>query len=198
MNPDTFKKHLKDIDAVTLSLFLKGLSWALPFLSLLGVIYGYKLDGVRGAFIGFFLCAVASVIASLLTMFISNKLGEFAGFLYKGPKANWSVKERFEGDLNQARYHKMNKRFDQALLKLEEVLAKAPVFADALLLKAGILWEAFDESIEAKRCLETILQTTSENDNFHTWASTLYAEIVLEEKKRLEEKQDNSRHKEIE
>ena len=41
-------------------------------------------------------------------------------------------------------------RFDQAILKVDAVLAKAPGYADALFLKASILWEGFNEPIEAK------------------------------------------------
>jgi len=184
-------KPLKDIDSVARTLFLKGLSWALPFLFIIGLIYGSLLDGLRGAIIGISLGIILSIAASLITMLISHKFGEFAGFLYKGPKANWSIKEQFEGTLNQVRYHKMNKRFDQALLKVDEVLTKAPDFPDALLLKASILREGFDNLIEAKRCLETIIKTTPNTDNYYLWASTMYADIVTEEKKRLDEKQES-------
>ena len=192
MNKKKFTKlkPLKDIDSVAVSLFLKSLSWALPFLGLLGLIYGYKLAGILGALLGLFLSIISSIGAALITMFISNKIGEMAGFLYKGPKANWSFREQFEADLNQVRYHKMNKRFDQALLKVEEVLRKEPNFPDALLLKAGILWEGFDEPIEAKRCLKTILQITQKGDSYYTWASTLHEDIVKEEKKRLDDREE--------
>jgi len=180
-------KPLKDIDSVAWALFLKGLSWALPFLGLLGLLYGYKFGGILGALVGLVICAIVSVAASLITMLIANKFGELAEFLYRGPKANWSIQEQFEGALNQVRYHKRNRRFNLALIKVDEVLAKAPHFADALLLKANILWEGFNEPIETKRCLETIIKTTPESDSFHLWATTLYADIVKEEKKRLEE-----------
>jgi len=188
MKKDKFNKpkRLKDVDSVTVSLFLTGLSWVLPFLCILGFICGKQLGGKGGAFIGIILGALASVIASLLIMFISDKFGGVAAFIYKGPKANWSIKEQLEGDLNQVRYHKMNKRFGQALLKVDEVLTKAPEHLDALYLKASILWEGFNEPIEAKRHLKTILKTTSKNDNYHIWAYTLYEKIVKEEKKRLQ------------
>lgn len=178
-------KRQKDVDSVTVSLFLKCLLWVLPFLCILGFIIGKHLGGKGGAFIGVILGAFASIIASLLIMFISDKSGGVAAFIYKGPKANWSIKEQLEGDLNQVRNHKMNKRFDQALLKVNEVLTKAPEYSDALYLKACILWEGFNEPIEAKLHLKTILKTTSKTDNYHIWASTLYENIVQEEIKRL-------------
>ena len=178
-------KLLENVDSFTVSLFLKGLAWALPFLCLLGFIYGKHFGGNGGAFIGVILGAIASVFASLLAMLISAKLGGFAALIYKGSRTNWSIEEQFEGDLNQIRYHKMNKHFDQALLKVDAVLSKAPDYADALYLKASILWEGFNEPIEAKRHLDKILKMTPKTNNYHIWASTLYGNIVKEEKKRL-------------
>lgn len=178
-------KRLKDIDSVSVSLFLKGLSWPLAFLCLLGFVWGYASGGIYGAFIGIITGAIASVFVSLAAMFISDKFGGFFAYIYKGSKANWSVEEQLEGDLNQVRYHKMNKRFDRALIKVDEVLADAPGYTEALYLKASILWEGFNEAIEAKRLLSTIIKTTSKTDNRHTWASTLYSDIVKEEKRRM-------------
>jgi tetratricopeptide (TPR) repeat protein len=181
-------KPLKDKDTVVLSQFLKAFSWALPFLFIIGTIYGYLLGGTRGTIIGILIGSILSVVAAFITILISDKFGETAGFLYRGPKANWSIKEQLEGLLNQVRYHKMNKRFDQALLKVEEVLVKDPNLPEALLLKASVLWEGLNNPIEAKRCLEHILKITLKTDNYHLWASTFYSDIVKEEKKRLDRK----------
>lgn len=178
-------KPLRDIDSVSVSLFLKGLMWPLAFLCLLGFVWGSASGGVLGAVIGVVAGAIISVFISLLAMVISDKFGGLFVFIYKGPKANWSVEEQLEGDLSQVRYHKMNKRFDLALIKVDDVLDKAPTYADALYLKASILWEGFDKPIEAKRHLTTIMEKASKTDNHYTWASTLYADIVKEEKKRL-------------
>jgi hypothetical protein len=183
-------KPLRDIDSVSVSLFLKGLMWPLVFLCLLGFIWGSASGGVLGAVIGLVAGAIVSVLVSLLAMVISDKFGGLFLFIYKGPKANWSVEEQLEGDLSQVRYHKMNKRFDLALIKVDEVLAKAPTYLDALYLKASILWEGVDMPIEAKRYLATIMKKASKTDNHHTWASTLYADIVKEEKKRLNDERD--------
>lgn len=185
-------KRRKNVDSVTVSLFLKGLAWALPFLCLLGLVYEQQLGGKGGAFVGLILGVVASVVASLLTMFVSGKFGGFFAFIYRGPKANWSIKEQLKGDLDQVRYHKMNKRYDQALLKVDEVLAKAPDYVDALYLKAGILWEGFNEPFEAKRHLGIILKKTPKTENCYNWASILYENIVKEEKKRLNDIKDQT------
>lgn len=178
-------KPIKDIDSVAISAFLKGLVFSLPPFCILGFVYGKLLGGKVWMFIGVVMGVFVSVITASIAMFISNKFGGFAAFIYKGSKANRSIKEQLEGDLSKVRYHKMNKQFDQALLKIDAVLAKIPNYADALYLKASILWEGFNKPIEAKRHLDTILKTTSKTDNYHEWASTLYSNIVDEEKKRL-------------
>ncbi|MBW2182072.1 MAG: hypothetical protein JRG81_17135 [Deltaproteobacteria bacterium] len=183
-------KPIKDQDTVARTQFILALVRVLVPLGLVGFIYGYVLGGNWGSLIGFLLGAILSVPASLLVMIISDRAGTVAGALYRGPKANWAIRDQLEGVLNQVRYHKMQNNFDLAFLKVEEVLAKDPKFPDALLLKTQILWEGFDDAIEAKRCLETIITTTPKTDKYHLWASTLYADIVTAEKKRLEEKQE--------
>ena len=66
----------------------------------------------------------------------------------------------------------MDKDFDKVLLKVDAVIAEVPDYADALYLKASILWEGFNDPIEAKRHLDIILKTTSKTDNYHVRAST--------------------------
>ena len=183
-------KPIKDQDTVARTQFILALVRVLVPLGLIGFIYGFLLRGNWGAFIGFLVGAILSIPASMIVMIISDRAGTTAGALYRGPKANWTIRDQLGGVLNQVRYHKMQNNFDQAFLKVEEALAKDPNFPDALLLKAQILWEGFDDAIEAKRCLEIIIKTTSKPENRHLWASTLYAEIVKEEKKRLAEKQE--------
>jgi uncharacterized membrane protein len=179
------RKSLKDIDTAARTLFLKTWVWALAPLCVLGFSYGKAFGGNGGALIGAILGAIASIFVTLIVLYISDKLGNFAASIYGGSRENRSIKEQFEGDLNQVRYHKMNKQFDQALLKVDAVLTKIPDFAEALYLKASILWEGFNEPIEAKRHLDKIIKTTSQTENYHVWASTLYRNIVDEEKKRL-------------
>ena len=185
------RKGRKDVDSVTLSLFVKSLVWTLSSSFMIGSIYGFIFGGIYGALIFVSVGSIVSVFASLLIVFISDKFGEFANVLFRGPKANWSIRERFEGDLNQVRYYKMNKRFDAALSKVDEVLMKVPNYVDALYLKASILWEGFKKPTEAKHHLGTILKMTSETDNYHIWASELYKNIVKEEENRLNKNFNN-------
>jgi hypothetical protein len=178
-------KPLKNVDSIAISAFLKGLVFALPPFCILGFVYGKLLGGKIWMFIGVIIGVFVSVIASLLTMFVSSKFGGFASFIYKGSTVNRSIKEQLEGDLSQVRFHKMNKDFDKALLKVDAVIAEVPDYVDALYLKASILWEGFNDPIEAKRHLDKILKTTSKTDNYHVWASNMYSNIVNEERKRL-------------
>ena len=76
------------------------------------------------------------------------------------------------------RYHKLCHRFDDALLTIEEVLARDPDFVEALLLKAQILWEGFEDAKAARRCLFKILVVEpDETAVFHRWALNLYKEL---------------------
>jgi hypothetical protein len=76
------------------------------------------------------------------------------------------------------RYHKLCHRFDDALIKIEEVLAKDPDFVEALLLKAQILWEGFEDSNAASKCLLKILAAEPDKKAvFHRWALNLNQEL---------------------
>jgi hypothetical protein len=185
-------KPLRDIDSVSVSLFVKGLGWAVLFLCPLGFIYGKVLGGSDGAVIGVVTGLAASGFASLLTLLITDTFGGGAAFLFRGRKANWNLREQLEGDINQVRLCKMNRHFDQALLKVEEVLSRAPDYPVALYLKAAILWEGFDEPIEAKRYLDRVEKATEKTDPYQIWATSLHAAIVQEEKKRLNGKRNDA------
>ncbi len=186
------KKPLKDKDSVAVSLFLKDAFWPLPYLCLFGLVLGSLAGGILGAIFGIIAGVIVSIIVSLISMFISNKFGQAAAFIYKGSGSNWTLQEKMAGDMDQVRYHKMNKKYDQALLKVNDVLAEAPGYADALYLKAGILWEGFNKPIEAKRCLHEIIKTTPKTANCHTWASSLYADITREQRRRLDNKDEDA------
>ena len=187
MNGPPKLKPLKDVDSVNRSLFIKVWARTSAPLCVFGFVFGKLQYGNGGAVIGIILGVVRGILPTLLFMYISEKLGNFAAIIYRGSNANTSIKEQLEGDLNQVRYHKMNKQFDQALIKVDAVLTKIPDDADALYLKASILWEGFNEPVEAKRHLHKILKMTSKTDQQHSWASTLYKNIVMAEKQRLSE-----------
>ena len=90
-----------------------------------------------------------------------------------------TLRDQLAGTMSIARNHKMNKRFDQALLSVEEVIAKDPDYCEALLLKAQILWEGFEDDTEAKVCLEKIMDAEKAYDNtIYRGASSLYEELT--------------------
>jgi tetratricopeptide (TPR) repeat protein len=82
------------------------------------------------------------------------------------------------GDLNVVRYHKLLNQFEDALLKIEAVLAKDPDFPEALFLKAQILWEGFEDRQAAKECLVKIIKTEPDKKAvFRRWALNFYREL---------------------
>ena len=81
-------------------------------------------------------------------------------------------------DLQKATYSKREGRFQEALSILDDVLAKDPEFADALFLKARILWEGFGNKGEALGCLKTVMQVVPEHETLHRWALSYRKEIT--------------------
>ena len=72
----------------------------------------------------------------------------------------------------------MCNRFDDALLKIEAVLAKDPDFPEALFLKAQILWEGFEDRQAAKECLLKIIKVEPDKKAvFRRWALSFYGEL---------------------
>jgi tetratricopeptide (TPR) repeat protein len=90
-----------------------------------------------------------------------------------------AVRTQPASDLNIVRYHKLCHQFDDALIRIEEVLAKYPDFAEALLLKAQILWEGFEDGEAARGCLLKILAAEPDKKAvFHRWALNFYEDMT--------------------
>jgi tetratricopeptide (TPR) repeat protein len=82
------------------------------------------------------------------------------------------------GDLNAVRHHKLFNRFDEALIKIENILAKDPDFPEALFFKAQILYEGFKDREAAKSCLLKIIKLEPDKESpFHRWALDFYREL---------------------
>lgn len=89
------------------------------------------------------------------------------------------LRRQLASDLNVVRYHKLCHRFEDALIKIEEVLARDPDFVEALLLKAQILWEGFEDCEAARGCLLKILAAEpDEKAVFHRWALNFYEDMT--------------------
>ena len=81
-------------------------------------------------------------------------------------------------ELNQVRLNKMCCRFDLALSQIDDVLVKDPEFSEALILKAQLLWEGFNDRQGAKHCLLKVVKIEpDENAVFHRWAMRLYRQL---------------------
>ena len=165
------KGRLKEVDSVRQALFLRNFILAFPFLGLLG----YVLRGIPGVLMG----AVVSAGIALSTEFLSDFFGGGSVKLLFGLGGRTeSLRERLTGDLNQVRYQKMCKKFDRALIKVEEILTADPEFPEALFLKAQILWDGFDDREGAMDCLREIMKVEKdEGAMFRRWAVSLYREL---------------------
>jgi len=172
-------KLRKDVDSADMALNLRNAIWALPYLSVMGLIWGYLAGGSSGAVVGLVAAILVSAMIGSATSILSGVLGEGAvNTLYGLGRKTIGIRERLAGDLNVVRYHKLCNRFDHALLTLEEVLAKDPDFPEALFLKAQILWEGFDDREAAKKSLMRIIKVEpDEKSVFRRWASNFYREL---------------------
>jgi tetratricopeptide (TPR) repeat protein len=173
-------KPLKDVDSAEAALSFRSTLWALPYLALIGLCLGYATYGPLGALVGLVAAvAVSAAIGSATTVFTGMLGGGAVNSLYGIGRRTIDFREQLAGDLNVVRHHKLFNRFDEALLKIEDVLAKDPDFPEALFLKARILWEGFEDREAAKACLLKIIKVEPDKDEvFHRWALNFYRELI--------------------
>jgi hypothetical protein len=73
----------------------------------------------------------------------------------------------------------VNKKYDQALKTVNNILKRDPEFTEALFIKAQILWDGFENSAAAKANLKKITEIKIDKDeSIHRWASNLYDELT--------------------
>ena len=150
-------KPLKDVDIAKRALILTSFMKVFPLLAILGLV----LWGVLGILVAL----LVSIVAAMVSEALSDFFGGSVQILYGVGRRTMTVRDQLAGTMSIARNHKMNKRFDQALLSIEEALAKDPAYPEALLLKAQILWEGFGDADEAKKCLETIMEPANDKND---------------------------------
>ena len=153
--------------------------WAFPYLAVMGLIWGYLADASSGAIAGLLIAAATSVWVGKATTISSATSNESGVSTFRNPGSKTASDRRQSvNDLNIVRYHKLCHQFDDALIKIDEVLAKDPDFVEALLLKARILWEGFEDAKAARQCLLKILAgAPDEKAVFHRWALNFYEEL---------------------
>ena len=127
-----------------------------------------------------------SVVAASAVELFSGRLGSGSvNILYGMGRNHRAPRDQLVGTLTRARVHKMNKCHDQALARIEEVLAADPEFPEALFVRAQILWEGYLDGPAAKRCLIEVMKAEPDKEAiFHRWAVSLYKEIVNHERSR--------------
>ena len=172
-------KPFKDVDSANAALTLRNTLWAFPYLGALGLTVGYSMGVLMDAVIGLMAAvAVSAVIGSATTIFTGIVGGGAVNVFYGLGRKTISQRERLVGDLNVAKHHKLCGRFDEALIKIEDILAKDPEFSEALFLKAQLLWQGFEDREAAKQCLLKIIRAEPDKRAvFHRWALNLYGEI---------------------
>lgn len=165
-------KPLKDIDSYTRTRFLGIYIRIFPGLGLIGLF----VRGVSGVAVA----AFVSVILTIIVMLISDKIGgTVANTLYGAGKGGRSLREQLAGTLDQARYQKRQKQFEQALNTVNEILDQDPDFSDALFLKAQILWDGFGNSAAAQGYIKKVMKVAPNKDEtLHRWASAYYDELT--------------------
>jgi len=172
-------KPIKDVNSANAALTFRSILWALPYLALIGLLLGYSDYGISGALVGLLAAVAVSAVIGSATSIFSGKVGGGAVNAFYGlGRRTFGLREQLAGDLNAVRHHKLFKRFDEALIRIEDVLAKDPDFPEALFLKAQILWERFEDREAAKSCLLKIFKIEPDKDAlYHGWALDLYREF---------------------
>ena len=171
-------KPLKDKDLKTLTYFLRVAGLTIPFVCLLGLYAGYVYRGMTGAIFGLTIAVIAGLVISTIVMFFMDAVsGAASGLLSGRREAVWTIREQVQGFLSQARFNKENKDYEAALSFVNRVLEKDPDFADALFLKAQILWEGFGQSHAAIQFLEKVLALEDVNKMVQNHALLLHNDL---------------------
>ena len=166
------KKQPKDVDSATQTRFLMIALRLAPACALLG----WAIGGIPGLLVAL----PGSIVAALAVEIISEKFWDGSvNILYGTGRLDRTMRDQFIGTLSQARFHKMSQRHDLALGCIDEVLAAAPNYTEALFLKAQILWEGGQNAAAAKQCLIHLMKVEPDKEApFHRWALSLYREIA--------------------
>ena len=169
-------KHLnriKEIDSASLASFLKAYCYCLMALSVPAMLIG--------DWMGLLIAVLLSIPLAVLVCLIAGKIGDFAGRLFgAGRRPEWTIKERFQGEIEQAMFFKRQQQYYRALKKVDEILTQAPEFAEALFLKAQILWEGYNTANGARRYLDMAANCVSPQEHLHRWIRGYRERIDLE------------------
>jgi hypothetical protein len=168
----TFKKQSKNVNSITQTRLIMIAVWIAPVC----VFFGWVIGGLQGVLYGLTVSALSVFAVELLSGGIGNGS---VNILYGTGRLDPTMRDQFIGTLSQARFHKMSQRHDLALGCVDEVLAAAPNYVEALFLKAQILWEGYRDSAAAKKCLIHVIKVEPDKEApFHRWSLSLYKEMA--------------------
>ena len=166
------KKQPRDVNSITQTRLIMIAVRLAPVCALLG----WMIGGLHGVLYGLTVSFLAVFAVELLSGGIGNGS---VNILYGTGRLDRTMRDQFIGTLSQARFHKMSQRHDLALGCVDEVLAAAPNYTEALFLKAQILWEGYQDSAAAKKCLIHVIKVEPDKEApFHRWSLALYKEIA--------------------
>lgn len=158
----------KDIAARThfLRIFIKlFVAFALPFMLIGGLWLGLVID-----------TAVSLVLTVIAVLFL-DRLSGIPAALFGLRKPIISIREQTAGTLKAVKVLKMNKDYKKALDMVNSILEKDPDFYEAMVVKAQILSEGFENREGAKKYLKIVMENTDKTENLHSWAVSLSDQI---------------------
>ena len=117
-----------------------------------------------------------NALVAMAVVLITDRIGAAAAVLFKGGTAISST-ERYAANLDRARFFKRSGQHEKALAAVDEYLEKAAPAPEALFLKARILWDGYRDAAAARHCLQRILNTSADPDDWCRWSKELLAEI---------------------
>ena len=163
-------KPPKDIDSVSRSLFFKTYFKIFFPLSLLFV---FMFGIIKGPLIS----ALISFPPTLILLFYADKFSNIVKLLYGGRKNIISTREQMQNVLKTARNAKMKKDYSKAIGIVNNILLQDPNFYEAMLVKAQILSEGFNNNDGAKKYLRKVIANTRPDESVHSWSLTFSKQL---------------------
>ena len=138
-------------------------------------------------FTGSFLLALP--IYLILILVVTIIITPILNLINGSRRPNWTPRELMAGTIDQIQFLKRQKRFDQALALVNNLLQNDPTFPEALYLKAEILLHGFDNIYLVRQCLYKVLENTKpECDQPYHWAQRLLRQLNDTEKNIIRDK----------
>jgi len=140
-----------------------------------GYFYGlyYGQNGFSGIMIGL----TAGLAAFGLSQAVKKVIGKLFNVVGGGRTSQPVLRGELKKNINQANYLKRSGDFQNALKTINLIIEIDPDFPEALLLKAQILWEGFDNQKAAIPIIGQVLMTTNKEDAVHQHALWLATDI---------------------